>query len=92
VGTLLVVICCLVGSWVQHDAPGALRGLFYLVGMLLAVVHSAVTSPLLPFFLSCFFYHGRFGWCSAAYCDLVLVHVVGDRSVVQSVPACRPAY
>jgi hypothetical protein len=56
----LVVACCL-GSWVRHDAPGALRGLFFLVGMLLAlrglfftvdmslpVVHSAVTSPLLP--------------------------------------------
>jgi hypothetical protein len=54
----------MLGSRVRHDAPGALRGLFFLVGMLLAlrglfflvdmslpVVHSAVTSPLLPFFL-----------------------------------------
>jgi hypothetical protein len=36
--------CC--GSWVQHDAPGTLRGLFFVVDMLL-LVRSAVTSPLL---------------------------------------------
>jgi hypothetical protein len=59
----LVVI--ILGSRVRHDALCALRGLFYLVGMLLAlrglfflvdmslpVVHSAVTSPFVAFFLS----------------------------------------
>jgi hypothetical protein len=60
--TVLPLPCCF-GSRVRHDAPAALRGLFFLVGVLLAlrgpillvdmllpVVHSAVTSPLLPSF------------------------------------------
>jgi hypothetical protein len=49
----LSIDCCflLFGSRVRHDAPGALRGLFFLVDMLLPVVHSAVTSPSVAFLL-----------------------------------------
>jgi hypothetical protein len=60
-GSSSSLLLLVVGSRVRHDAPGALRGLFFLVGMLLAlrglfllvdmslpVVHSAVTSPFLP--------------------------------------------
>jgi hypothetical protein len=75
----LVVACCLahgfdmmppVHSEVLSSIVNmlhALRGLFFLVDMLLPVVHSAVTSPFLPsacrvycpYLLLCFF-HGRF--------------------------------
>jgi hypothetical protein len=63
----VVCDCCYVGSRVRHDAPGARRGRFFLVGMLhalrghlflvdmlLPVVHLAVTSPLLPFAYRCY--------------------------------------
>jgi hypothetical protein len=67
VGILLVVNCCFSGSRVQHDAPGALRGLFF---------HSRHVArwcvqwlpPLLlhyPCLLLCFFHanHGQFSRC-----------------------------
>jgi hypothetical protein len=64
-----------------------LRGLFFLVDMSLPVVHSAVTSPLLPFscqvhcpyLLLCFFYvgfHGSVVWWARSRATL---HFIGRQ-------------
>jgi hypothetical protein len=68
VGTLLVVICCFFGSRGQHDAPSALRGLFFHSRHVAWWCIQRLPPLLLPFscrvhcpyLLLCFLYHGRF--------------------------------
>jgi hypothetical protein len=95
VGTLLVVICCFFGSRVQHDAPSALRGLFFhsrhdvarwCVQRLPLLLLPFACCCYCPYLLFCFFYHGQFSR------RLIFTGRMNSCHYVLRSLACRSAY